>query len=1155
VKAGLLPRLAKAVTPVYLEATGDETEARLLKGLRRQVPHLPGNLGLIESLSALRRGRFLASGQKVLLVLDQFEQWLHAKRNEENTELVQALRHCDGGQLQCVVMVRDDFWLAVSRFMQALEIRVVEGENSRLVDLFDLLHARKVLAAFGRAYGRLPDNLGQCSKEQDAFLDQAVAGLAQEGEVISVRLALFAEMVKGKPWTPSALKEVGGTEGVGVTFLEETFTASTAPPQHRLHQKAAQAVLKALLPEVGTDIRGHIWSQQELLDASGYAIRPKDFDNLLGILDSEIRLITPTDPEGKDEGERAGVSSPSKGTRYYQLTHDYLVPSLRDWLTRKQKETRRGRAELFLADRAGVWNSRPENRQLPTILQWFSIRWLTQGKNWTPPQRKMMRKATRYHAVRGAAAISVALIGFTLLAALAVGYEKKQRAVAEEKARDQKREVLIQRMALLRMMQRTEGWSRRADRLVEEAGEIRRGEDLQTQAAANLYGMDAVQLPGLDKEAGALVFDSTGKRLLLAGTPKRVNHPGEPAKVWDTETGELTVSKQPGEGPVAFAPDGTPLLLVAKSARTLLLWDLAKQQAIREFTFPDQIKVDSAGTGPIQLALSPDGFFVAAGATAKEGKGAVVVWEAASGKLQWRLNENAEILTFSPDHSLLATCDENGRLTIWGATTGERLAVFSTGRLTVQSLAFTPSSKWSAENKGALRGRLAVGDEGGSITIWDLAEKKPVTFCHGCTSHLYALTFSPDGTILASSGRNFPMLWDSASGALVLSFVEAADYNFGLAFTPDGKKLAYSTMAFGRVTLWSLENGRGQQTLRGLVGRISKEVRFSPDGKLLAALSHRWQVAVWDIATSRLQHLFNVPKGEYYDNAALAFRSDNRQLAFSTGGLKGSTAKLWDLGTGRELNSWNLPPGLGDVLAFPSSDKLLLFRFETADGKVFPDSDADPSKHPRVCRIRNLLDKEPRKPALEITDFNWHVSYAVSPPDGSYFLVLGRIGQLPEVRWMIKAFDGLTGRELWSIQIGEVRPDPAEVPADPAIDPTGTFARVFVGPKDRFHPLLLEMPSGKLIAQLVDGDWPTLSPHAKYLLRGKDALPGSSYGFSLIRREDDASLLTVDTPNRSGHYLFSKSGAHLAWGNKDGTVTVCDLKELNRRLTPLGFGW
>jgi eukaryotic-like serine/threonine-protein kinase len=41
VKAGLLPRLGKHVLPVYVEATPDETEARLLKGLRKVCPELP----------------------------------------------------------------------------------------------------------------------------------------------------------------------------------------------------------------------------------------------------------------------------------------------------------------------------------------------------------------------------------------------------------------------------------------------------------------------------------------------------------------------------------------------------------------------------------------------------------------------------------------------------------------------------------------------------------------------------------------------------------------------------------------------------------------------------------------------------------------------------------------------------------------------------------------------------------------------------------------------------------------------------------------------------------------------------------------------------------------------------------------------------------
>jgi serine/threonine protein kinase/formylglycine-generating enzyme required for sulfatase activity len=410
VKAGLLPRLSDDVIAVYVEATADETETRLLNGLRKRCPALADNLGLKETLAALRLGQGIPVGKKVVIVLDQFEQWLFAKKEETNTDLVQSLRQCDGGRVQCIVMVRDDFWLAVSRFLRDLEIRLVEGHNSALADLFDLDHARKVLAAFGRAFSKLPENSADTSKDQKEFLKQAASGLAQEGKVVSVRLALFAEMMKGKAWTPATLKEVGGTGGIGVAFLEETFGAATAPPEHRYHQKAARGVLKALLPESGSDIKGHMRSYDELLEASGYAKRPKDFDDLVRILDGEIRLITPTDPEGKED---ASASSAQPGQRYYQLTHDYLVSSLREWLTRKQKETRRGRAELLLADRAAVWSARPENRQLPSLVQWLQIKWLTEKKNWTPQQRKMMAKAACVHALRGlAVALILSLIGW-----------------------------------------------------------------------------------------------------------------------------------------------------------------------------------------------------------------------------------------------------------------------------------------------------------------------------------------------------------------------------------------------------------------------------------------------------------------------------------------------------------------------------------------------------------------------------------------------------------------------------------------------------------------------------------------------------------------------------------------------------------------------
>ena len=67
-----------------------------------------------------------------------------------------------------------------------------------------------MLTAFGIAYGNLPEHVARDHQGQRAFLDQAIAELAQEGKVVSVRLALFAEMVKGKPWTPAALRESAG---------------------------------------------------------------------------------------------------------------------------------------------------------------------------------------------------------------------------------------------------------------------------------------------------------------------------------------------------------------------------------------------------------------------------------------------------------------------------------------------------------------------------------------------------------------------------------------------------------------------------------------------------------------------------------------------------------------------------------------------------------------------------------------------------------------------------------------------------------------------------------------------------------------------------------------------------------------------------------
>jgi eukaryotic-like serine/threonine-protein kinase len=222
VKAGLIPRLNAHVETVHIEATSDDTERRLFDALRKRCPKMPTDSTLAESILALSEGQGLPPGKrKVLIVLDQFEQWLSTWRGDEEAGLVAALRDCNGEHVQAIVMVRDEFWMDVNRLEKQLGVEFRRTKNSYGMDLFDPIHARSVLEEFGRAFDRLPDELS----DREAFLDQAVEGLSEKNKVAPVRLSLFAWMIRGRSWTSITLNTVGGAKGVVVNFLVETFEA------------------------------------------------------------------------------------------------------------------------------------------------------------------------------------------------------------------------------------------------------------------------------------------------------------------------------------------------------------------------------------------------------------------------------------------------------------------------------------------------------------------------------------------------------------------------------------------------------------------------------------------------------------------------------------------------------------------------------------------------------------------------------------------------------------------------------------------------------------------------------------------------------------------------------------------------------------------
>lgn len=436
VKAGLLPLLDPNITTVFIEATRDDTESRLLKAIRKRCSEVRHHHDLIKCMEHVRQAHDAPDAPRVLIVIDQFEQWLHGRSDELDPLLATAMRQCDGHAISCLLLVRDDFWLDLSRFMEILEVPLKQNHNASLVDLFKPRHARNVLIEFGIAYDRLPREAESRSETQELFLNRVIAELTEGGKIFPVRLSLFAEMVKSQPWEIATLNRLGGIHGIGLQFLEESFSAQLAPIAQRTHEHAVRQVLRQLLPSQGVSIKGNMQSEAALLEASGYSNRPAAFNEMMRILDTELRLVTPTSTDhsaltrsGSTESDSLtasddSLSQSSDHTYSYQLTHDYLVPAIEQWLTGKQQSTRRGRAELRLAEYARLWSAKPSPKLTPGWIDWLSICLLTSSNHWNASQRKMMRVTTRRHAIR---TISILLIAATILSA-AWGYREQSVA-------------------------------------------------------------------------------------------------------------------------------------------------------------------------------------------------------------------------------------------------------------------------------------------------------------------------------------------------------------------------------------------------------------------------------------------------------------------------------------------------------------------------------------------------------------------------------------------------------------------------------------------------------------------------------------------------------------------------------------------------------
>ena len=683
-----------------------------------------------------------------------------------------------------------------------------------------------------------------------------------------------------------------------------------------------------------------------------------------------------------------------------------------------------------------------------------------------------------------------------------------------------------------------------------QSKKLKAGDDLREEAIALLLGIDARPARSMDFEGDDLVYDPTGKLLLIART--EVVDPKDPqrsprrevVRIWNSATDDSRMPPQKlhdGYGSITFRADGTPLQLVwdQEDSRTLQLWDMEGQKAVRRFACPADVK-----GMPGAWTLTPGGEFAGVLMIGPGGDRRILAWETESAKLLRQFPTNARDLELSPDGSLVATSDLEGNITVWSLTQGEQIATLSSGHAAILCMAWARDYLHRA-GESKPRWLLAAGSSGGDLTIWDVRAKIPRSYCRGSAYDVNRVAFSPDGMTLASVGRNFPILWDVPTGRMILR-LGGRNSMSSVAFAPNGKACAIGSGELfrhkGGVDVWSLDEARGLQSLRGLLAPVS-QVCYSRDGKLLAALAQNWQLAIWDLETHRLLHVFEAPKGRFADTAGLAFDSDGNRFAFAAG----AGAKMWDVKTGAEIRSWPLQFGFLDQMVFQATDRLLLIRQESVDARYPPFGPNDPEKTPRVCRVRNLLGPEPIKPLFEIKDFPFNAIAIRVAPDGVRVVVEGFEVVEQKLKRVIKALDSRNGAELWSLRSGAGVDDNRIR----SIDPTGhslvmwddTFSKV----------IMVDMGSGRQLRTFKYLP-SSVGPGAKDCFSTWNDPATGTAKYSVVRGEDEDILVTLGVKRVIAFISqFSPDGSHLAWGNDDGSVTVCDIPRVLRRLGEVGL--